>query len=352
MKWIVCNPYMVLGVLMTMLGAVCGSQQHPMMVNTPQVLDSEVFSNMFTYAHLIDIAYCISSTSRLEEPFKCDLSCEKRFPNVTLIYQWYDSDSVCGYLATTYSNIFNYDVDKTTPKKTIILSLRGTKSLFDSYTDIKVDMVPYINAGVLLPDCGPHCRVHRGFYDYFLNVLKKIDKYIKAELDSVGKDEEYELLILGHSLGGSISLLLGLYYLDLGYDKMTLITMGQPLIGNEPLVNWVDDVMGSIQPVVHNEFTRKYFRVIHKDDIVTTIPRNGNFMERYAQFNNQIYLNCSATREVPTTDQVVDCVTGDNPQCIEGDIKHSIGIGFDSKDYLRIHTTYFRSMGLCGIRVI
>lgn len=323
------------------------SKQSSLLEKVPKPIDNEVYSNMFTYAHLIDISYCISSTSRIEEPFKCDLNCENRFPNVSLVYQWYDSDSVCGYIATTYSNIFNYDLADGAPKKTIILSLRGTKSLYDSYTDIKVDMVPYINAGVKLPDCGASCKVHRGFYDYYLNVLLKIDKHMKSELDT---DENYELLIVGHSLGGSIALMIGLYYLDLGYNKMSLITMGQPLVGNEPFVNWVDNVMGSNEPVVHNAFNRKYFRVIHKDDVVATVPRYSSFKEHYSQFDNQIYLNCSATREVPLLDQVVDCLSGDNAACIEGDVKSSIGFG--SKDYLRIHTTYFRSMGLCGIKII
>ena len=50
------------------------------------------------------------------------------------------------------------------------------------------------------------------------------------ELNDCVEDDNYELIILGHSLGGSIAYLLGLHYLDLGFDKLTLVTMGQPLL--------------------------------------------------------------------------------------------------------------------------
>lgn len=307
----------------------------------PEPLDEDIYRNMFTYAHLIDISYCISSTSHIEPPFRCGLNCEERFPNVTLVHQWYFDDSVCGYIAVTHSNIFNY---KETARKTIIVSLRGTRSLYDSYTDIKVDMVNYSNLGTKLRDCGARCRVHRGFYKYYLNTLIQIDKILRKELD---EQEDYELLILGHSLGGAISLLLSLYYLDLGYDKMTVITMGQPLVGNQPFVSWADDVLGSNMPVVHDTFDRKYFRVIHKNDVVATIPSNSNIMDSYSQFSNQIYLNCSATETIPTIDQVVDCHDGENPLCIKKDFGK---LDFFTHNYLQAHTTYFRSMGLCGIR--
>lgn len=304
-------------------------------------IDVDVFRNMYTYAHLMDISYCVSPTSKLEEPFKCDLGCEKRFPNMTLVYQWYLDDAVAGYISYTHSNIFDYE-DTQAPKKTIIVSLRGTRSVFDSYTDIKVDMVEYRNLGLQIPRCDD-CKVHRGFYDYYIHTLMKVDGIIQEQLD----DEEYELLIVGHSLGGSVALLLGLHFLDLGYDKLTVVTMGQPLVGNEPFVRFVDSVMGSSLPVQHNSYDRKYFRVIHKKDVVPTIPSNRKIVDSYVQFDNQIYLNCSVGQTNPTWDQVVDCVHGDNPSCIRGDFDR-VGM---FNNYLQAHTTYFRSMGLCGIRM-
>ncbi|KAG5419687.1 KAR5 [Candida metapsilosis] len=221
--------------------------------NNVHSIDPEIFSNLYTYAHLIDISYCISEVHGIDPPFKCDLNCEKRFPNMTLVHQWYFPDSVTGYIASTYDNIFNYEKHR----KTVVVSLRGTRSIFDTYADMKVDMTRYSNPGIHLPLCGDGCRVHDGFYKYFTTTLNNINDYIVNEIG----DEDYELIIVGHSLGGSIALLLGLYYLDMGYDKLTLVTMGQPLTGNYDFVNWADGVLGSQTKLKHNEFERKFLRV-------------------------------------------------------------------------------------------
>ncbi|KAI5962980.1 uncharacterized protein KGF55_002772 [Candida pseudojiufengensis] len=323
-------------------------------------LDTEIFSNLYTYAHLIDISYCISNIGGIQEPFKCDLNCESRFPNMTLIYQWYFEDSVAGYIATTYENIFRYnetnDDTKTKRKKTIIISLRGTKSFSDTYADLKINMIGYSNLGLKLKLCGYDCKVHKGFYDYFLKTLRHINQYVINELNGENNDdsipsndkEDYELIILGHSLGGSVALLLGLHYLDMGYDKLTLVTMGQPLLGNFEFVNWVDDVMGSYNIPVHNNFNRKFLRVIHKNDIITTLPKNQNPIDVYYQFNNQIYLNCSESNTRPSLNEVVNCFTGDNDRCIAKDQPYDIS---NRHNYLQIHLTYFRKMGFCGLRI-
>ncbi|RCK58098.1 Lipase A [Candida viswanathii] len=315
--------------------------------NSIRSIDSEIYSNLYTYAHLIDISYCISEINRIGEPFDCNLNCEKRFPNVSLVYQFYFDDSVTGYIATTHSNIFNYNETASGSKKTVIVSLRGTRSIFDTMADLKLDMIPYTNNGVKVPLCGHNCKVHRGFFDYYTRTLSLIHPYIIQELRSAEEDDEdYELLILGHSLGGSVAYLLGLYYADLGYDKMTLVTMGQPLLGNQEFVEWGDEVLGSRFEAKHNDFKRKFLRVIHKDDVVTTIPKDPNIFNHYYQFDNQIYLNSSEDDTRPMLSEVVDCLYGTNNQCIAKDFPL---FAFARHNYLRIHITYFRRMGLCGL---
>lgn len=351
-------PYLsyTIGVLLLLLQVVATSDpifitpfnDHKEVVPTP--LDKDIYANLFTYAHLIDISYCISLVNQIEEPFGCALNCEKRFPNVTLVYQWYHDDSVCGYIATTFSNIFHYEEEPliTKPKKTIIVSLRGTRSLFDTYADLKVDMTSYSNLRYHLPYCGKKCKIHKGFSEYFQRLITIIQKVLDEEL---AETENYELLILGHSMGGSIGLLIGLHFLDLGYDRMTLVTMGQPLVGNKEFANWVDMVMGSHLEPQHNTYNRKYFRVVHKNDLVTVLPKNQDIMNVYAQFDNQIYLNCSATNTVPSPKSVWDCKTSDNQQCIAGDFKTLNIIDDINRNYYESHNTYFRKLGLCGVKV-
>lgn len=314
----------------------------------PEPIDSVVYSNLFTYAHLIDIAYCVDKFHQIGEPFECQLDCSSRFPNVTLVKQWYFDDSVAGYIATTNSNIFKYkQPEEPSPesdkKKTIIVSLRGTRSLHDTIADLKVDMVSYSNLRYSLPFCGANCKIHIGFHEYFQNTLRAMHLVLENELEDL---DDYELVILGHSLGGSVALLLALHYLDLGYDKITLVTMGQPLVGNREFTTWADYVLGSYMPVEHNTFDRIYLRIVHKGDVVTTIPKNGGMFDHYYQFNNQIYLNISARETVPTPEQVVDCFSGDNSRCIAKDFQIR---DFLTNNYYENHNTYFRHLGLCGI---
>lgn len=312
----------------------------------PQPIDREIYNNLFTYAHLIDISYCVSNTNHISEPFVCDLECLERFPNVTLVHQWYNDDSDCGYIATTTENIFNYN-STSEGKKTVIVSLRGTHSFFDSYADLKVDMVQYSNLQQTLPYCGSKCMVHQGFYQYFAATLVQIHEVLDRELST----DNYELIIVGHSMGGSVALFLALHYLDRGYDKLTLVTMGQPLVGNKEFVTWADGVLGSFEKPVHNTFHRKYFRVVHKNDMVATIPKTNNLMNSYHQFDNQIYLNCTASNSNPSPNEVVDCVHGDNQYCIKGDFQPIKMIGEISRNYYLSHNTYFRKMGLCGMKI-
>lgn len=312
----------------------------------PQPIDIEVYNNLGVYARLIDISYCIDSYHQIDEPFECEL-CSPLSLNMTLVSQWYFDDSVCGYISKTFDNIFNYETsDKCDDKKTIVVSLRGTRSLHDTITDLKVDMVGYQNLGQNIPLCGPDCRVHKGFSSYYKNTLEIMENRLKAEIEM--SYPNYELIFVGHSLGGSVALLLALHFLDMGFSNLTLVTMGQPLVGNQEFTRWADDVLGSSSPVSHNSFLRKYIRVIHKGDLVSTVPRSGRLFERYHAFENQVYINATAETEIPMPEQVVDCFSGDNPNCIAGDFAKPFS---PLNDFYRNHNTYFRRMGLCGFHI-
>ena len=302
-------------------------------------VDGMIYDNLFTYAHLIDISYCITEVSGIQKPFQCNLDCDD-FPDFNLVKQWCTLNNNCGYIATTHSNVFHYS--DWSNKKTIVVAFRGTNSMKDSYADMRLDSISYTNSGKFLPKC-LNCKVHKGFYDYYQEALNNICSTILTELDLVG--DEYELVILGHSLGGNTALLLGLHFLDLGYDKLSVVTMGQPKLGNKHFVDWVDEVMGSNRELVHNSFERKYIRVVHKNDIVTTIP---NVRGKYHQFNNQIYLNTSSCNSFPLQDEVLDCATNDNPSCISGDFTNLSFWEYFTRSYLEIHLHYFRKIGFCN----
>lgn len=303
---------------------------------------------LYTYAHLLDIAYCIDEFRRIDPPFECGLNCQSLFPHVRLVYQWYFDDSVCGYIASTNRSLIN-DTEKTSglkPKEelTVIISLRGSRSVRDTMADINIDMIPYATPDNGIPICGARCRVHSGFYDYYKNTVEAIHPYVVSALQEAGQDAK--LLIVGHSLGGAVGLFVALHYLALGFDNVKLVTMGQPLVGNEDFVDWADHIMGSDFSTNEPQNLRKWLRVVHRNDLVTTVPR-GSFLGRYAQFNNQIYVNTSASNALPGAGQVVDCKLGSNERCIAGDLLHPRL----ASEYFISHNTYFRHLGLCGIHV-
>lgn len=320
-------------------------------VPPPQPIDPVIYHNMFTYAHLIDITYCIDRFHGIGEPFECDLECSSRFQNVSLVHQWHFDDSVCGYIASTRSDIFHYHTvpELARAKKTIIVAIRGTRSLHDTVTDLQVAMVPYGGVHQRLPPCGADCKVHLGFLRYYEATLAAVEPYLLEQLRDIGSDD-YELVLLGHSMGGSVALLLALYCLEHGFDKVSLVTMGQPLTGNKPFVSWADSVLGSTQPLEHSSFDRKFIRVLHKDDIVTQVPMHGtDVFDVYHAFDNQIYVNSTGRTVEPGLDDVVECWTADHPRCIKKDFSGTFLAGH--RNYYRAHNTYFRRMGLCGLHI-
>lgn len=309
----------------------------------PISVDTDVYSALQIYAHLIDISYCISPISQIHQPFSCGLDCASAFPNLTLIHQWYNDDADSGYIATTCVNLLHPKNSFLQPKKTIIVSLRGTRSFEDTLADVDAEQVLYLNSGRCVRKCGSNCRVHRGFYKYFVNTLDQISTALRKELDT----PDYELLIMGHSLGGAIAVFLGLYYIDLGYDSTKVVTMGQPLIGNEAFTEFVDSIMGSRGKASLSATNRKYWRVVRKRDIVTVIPAPLGDFAQYAQFENQLYLN-STVKPCPPLSHVVDCITGENTFCIKGDYP-MLWTGNSADSLFQTHMLYFRSMGQCKL---
>lgn len=309
----------------------------------PTTIDKELYEDLFTYAHLVDIAYCVSNICKIGLPFQCSLNCSELFPNMTLSYQWAFDNSVGGYISSTFDDIFQYNADDhNADSKKIIVSLRGTHSLHDSMIDVETNMVHYKNNGNLLPDC-EKCAVHEGFMNVYEKTLENIENILELE---ISENPLYEVYFMGHSLGGSVALLLALHFLDKGYHNLKVVTFGQPLVGNKEFVSWADQVLQSNLSIDSLRSTRKYFRVIHKHDIVTVIPKISGNVKEYVQFDNQIYLNISSDTIKPIHNEVVDCKLGQNLQCILGDLKEiTLNI-----NYYKNHNTYFRKLGLCSFK--
>ena len=131
--------------------------------------------------------------------------------------------------------------------KVIIVAFRGTTSIKDWLTDLKIELVP-------LPS-KVGC-IHKGFNEAIGYVWQDLRQAI---LDSRNKDQS--LWITGHSLGGALA--------TLATDRLTeeaikvngLYTFGQPRVGDEAFANNFDSKMKQCT-----------FRFAHDQDAVTDVP--------------------------------------------------------------------------------
>lgn len=110
-------------------------------------------------------------------------------------------------------------INKDTHK--IIISFRGTESLKDITTDLKVIKVKY----------DENIRVHKGFYDQLFrsNIYNEFYNQLKELIEQYN----YNIYITGHSLGGALSSLFT-YRLASEYTNLIInnITFASPRIGN------------------------------------------------------------------------------------------------------------------------
>ena len=59
--------------------------------------------------------------------------------------------------------------------------------------------------------------------------------------EQLAQHPDYQLLIVGHSMGGALATLLGLSYQNYGKSPL-VITFGQPRVGNPAFAQFVDEV--------------------------------------------------------------------------------------------------------------
>jgi len=127
-------------------------------------------------------------------------------------------------------------------KKLAVIVFRGTeKDGRDILTDISFYKEKY--KGV---------KVHSGF----LRAYNSVKGHINREIGQLPSD--YELHATGHSLGGALACLYGLY----GVSKpLSLVTYGQPRLGDNKLSQELSEL--------------KYTRVVYQSDLVPRIPKIG-----------------------------------------------------------------------------
>lgn len=184
--------------------------------------------------------------------------------------------------------------DETLKKEIITLIFKGSKEAEDWMTNIGLKRATFFGKE----------EVHKGFYEslkLFLTTMKnedfakKEDKNIRFHDDIDYINENCQIILAGHSLGGAIATLAGCYFTDLGIKKenLNIYTFGAP-------------------PVGCDEFSQNYgkrvelYRIVNENDIVPKIDKITNLRH----FGKEIILE-SNDNEIHSCDNYIDNLIDD-----------------------------------------
>ena len=120
---------------------------------------------------------------------------------------------------------------------------------------------------------------------------------------------DYQVTLVGHSLGGAVAALASLEFLARGW-RPQVTTFGEPRIGNQALVSYIDERFNLNDQESPQD---TYRRVTHVNDPVPLLP-----LEEwgYRMHAGEIYISKSSL--APTKEDLQRCIGDEDPACIAG----------------------------------
>ncbi|KAJ1923752.1 hypothetical protein IWQ60_005666 [Tieghemiomyces parasiticus] len=183
------------------------------------------------------------------------------------------------YFHSNKNRTFGY-VAVNNPLRQVVVAFRGTDNAEQYLTDINLVLKRW-------PDSVEDSKVHDGFLDSYQDVADNLYELAAKEL---ANNPNYNLTIIGHSLGGGVASLAGVDFVmrnkTLG-SIMRVVTFGKPRVGNQEYIEY------------YNSLNITTDRVVNKNDIVPHLP--GNFLgyrheagEQWIKFesNGNLTLSC------------------------------------------------------------
>lgn len=137
-------------------------------------------------------------------------------------------------------------------QKSIFICFRGTSSIRDAFTDLKLFQTNFIL---------PNIKVHRGFHKQFESLRDDINNHIS---DTILKNKNINTLCFtGHSLGGGLATIASIWF-KYFYKHLNVecVTFGSPRCGNK---NFVDFFQKNIDIS---------YRIVNKQDPIQYVPMN------------------------------------------------------------------------------
>lgn len=278
----------------------------------------ELFNDLEELSRVVDISYCVGITGAgIQKPFLCASRCQD-FPSFELVTTWntgpFMSDS-CGYVVLSHPP---------SPPR-IILAFRGTYSVANTIVDLSTvpqEYIPYPgdeddeegeeSKGLGRRSINPKraectdCTVHAGFMTSWRHTRPKLLPYIK---ELAQQYPDYQVTLVGHSLGGAVAALASLDFDARGWNPQ-VTTFGEPRIGNQGLMQYLDKTFSD---GVSTNITSRYRRVTHVDDPVPLLPLTEWGYKMHA---GEVYISKSDLS--PEVKDVRYCEGDEDPNCIAG----------------------------------
>ncbi|KIY52535.1 lipase class 3 family protein, partial [Fistulina hepatica ATCC 64428] len=192
---------------------------------------------------------------------------------------------------------------------TMIVAHQGTdpSKLAADLTDAEFVLVNLDST--LFPGVPSDVLVHAGFRDAQADTATTILSYVQSGMSTYGTNT---LTVVGHSLGGAIALLDGVYFdIQLPDADVIVITYGQPRVGNQAWANYVDANVNRTH-------------INNKEDYVPILPP---LYIDYVHASGEIHIMddnewiaCAGQDNNSTM-----CSTGDVPNVLAGNISYHDG---------------------------
>jgi hypothetical protein len=293
-------------------------------------VSQEFEQRLVRYMWFNNVAPCVPE--KLQYPFKCIArGCKELGKHTELVDIFTHSDNlfdrtISGFVALDHKH------------KEIILALRGTQDVNDWVTDLHLRLVELHpeHLGVSNFNCR-NCQVDLGFLKGYLHSFPAVDSIVQRLTE---KYPNYQLVITGHSLGGTAATLFGLNYRLNGYSPL-VFSAGAPALGNKQFANFADRVFwGSQNPntLKVKERDIKFCRMTHLGDFVPRFP----FWNGYQQMSGEVFIN-DVRGIYPPRETLQRCNGQQNRQCSFGDQYRKLEMNF------KPHSAYLVPGSKCSL---
>ena len=155
---------------------------------------------------------------------------------------------------------YNFVILKNDDYKKIVISFPGTSTFFELIDEFVFQGKKTLDIEIE----GKYIDVMENYLDIF-NLIKK-DLFDKLGSIIGINNTDYQVIFIGHSIGGAIATLSSFYYIkEYNYSAQNiLITFGQPKVGNENFAKEFTNLMNG-----------RIYRIARPDDIATLFPLGG-----------------------------------------------------------------------------